>query len=283
MTGTSSIINLGDLSKPATVLIEKISEAIGGIFRPFQIKRIANAQAEASIIEARTAIEINEIQKRALNRFVNEETIKQINMENITCKAINLLHDLSEPENLDSDWLTYFFDKARNISTLDAQNFWARVLSGEVNKPKSFSKKTLSILYELDSTDAMNFSKLCSFCCKINDDPHLFILMKKDKDKYFEDKGIKFDLLNHLANMQLINYEPSEHFEVEFHEGFALEYFDDKVIFSKNNIYVNCGRTLFTNAGLQLFTIATPVKYNDFFQFVINDLVSKGFKLKTHY
>ena len=30
----SSLINLGDLSKPATVLVEKISDAIGGIFKP---------------------------------------------------------------------------------------------------------------------------------------------------------------------------------------------------------------------------------------------------------
>jgi hypothetical protein len=30
----SSLINLGELSKPATVLVEKISEAVGGVFKP---------------------------------------------------------------------------------------------------------------------------------------------------------------------------------------------------------------------------------------------------------
>lgn len=277
MTSNGSIFNFGDLSKPATVLIEKISEAIGGLFKPFQIKRIANAQAEANIIEARAAIEINELHKRALNRFVNEETIKQINMENITFKAINQLHDLSEPQNLNSDWLTYFFEKARNISTIDAQNLWAKVLSSETNKPESFSKKTLSILYELNATDAINFTKLCSFYCKINDDPHLFILSKKDK--YFEAHGIYFDLLNHLANMQLINYEPSEHFEVSVHDRFTLEYFDDKVNFNKSNNDINCGRALFTDAGRQLLNIVTPTKNDDFLQFVTNDLVSQRFNL----
>ena len=32
---------LGDLSKPATVLIEKVSDAVGGLFRPHQIVRVA--------------------------------------------------------------------------------------------------------------------------------------------------------------------------------------------------------------------------------------------------
>jgi hypothetical protein len=42
-----SLINLSELSKPATVLIEKISDALGGVFKPFQIVRVAKAEAEA--------------------------------------------------------------------------------------------------------------------------------------------------------------------------------------------------------------------------------------------
>ena len=46
----SSLINLGELSKPATVLIEKISEAVGGTFKPYQIVRVAKAEAQADRI-----------------------------------------------------------------------------------------------------------------------------------------------------------------------------------------------------------------------------------------
>ncbi len=31
------LAKLGDLTKPATVLIEKISDAVGGVFKPYQI------------------------------------------------------------------------------------------------------------------------------------------------------------------------------------------------------------------------------------------------------
>ena len=48
----NSVINLGELSKPATVLIEKIADAVGGIFKPYQIKRLAKAEAEAELIHA---------------------------------------------------------------------------------------------------------------------------------------------------------------------------------------------------------------------------------------
>jgi hypothetical protein len=43
MSDSNALINL-DLAKPATVLIEKIAEAMGGSFRPYQLKRIAKAE-----------------------------------------------------------------------------------------------------------------------------------------------------------------------------------------------------------------------------------------------
>jgi len=48
MADGTSLINLGDLSKPATVLIEKISAAVGALYEPRHIKRVAQAEAEES-------------------------------------------------------------------------------------------------------------------------------------------------------------------------------------------------------------------------------------------
>jgi hypothetical protein len=48
----SSLINLGELSKPATALVEKISEAVGGIFKPYQLVRVAKAEAQADRVRA---------------------------------------------------------------------------------------------------------------------------------------------------------------------------------------------------------------------------------------
>ena len=62
MSDSNALINL-DLPKPATVLIEKIAEAVGGSFRPYQLKRIAKAETEAEKIRALAAVEISEIQQ----------------------------------------------------------------------------------------------------------------------------------------------------------------------------------------------------------------------------
>lgn len=52
MSDQVRLVNLGELSKPATVLIEKVSEAIGGVFKPHQIIRVAKADAEVIRAEA---------------------------------------------------------------------------------------------------------------------------------------------------------------------------------------------------------------------------------------
>jgi len=39
MDENTSLINIGELSKPGTVLVEKTSEAFGGIFKPYQVCR----------------------------------------------------------------------------------------------------------------------------------------------------------------------------------------------------------------------------------------------------
>jgi hypothetical protein len=69
----NSVINLGDLSRPATVLIEKVSAAVGAIYEPYHVKRMARAEAEAEKIKAIAKIELTEIQQRAVERFVHQE------------------------------------------------------------------------------------------------------------------------------------------------------------------------------------------------------------------
>lgn len=42
-----SLIDLGNLSKPADTLVKKASKAVGGLFEPRQIRRAAKAKADA--------------------------------------------------------------------------------------------------------------------------------------------------------------------------------------------------------------------------------------------
>jgi Protein of unknown function (DUF2806) len=114
-----SVVNLGELSKSADILIKKVSSAVGGIFAPWQIKRVAKAETE-----------ITDLHRRAMHRFI-EEAKRQENMEAITERALPQLESGSDPNKMEHDWVTNFFDKSRIVSDSDMQELWARVLAGE--------------------------------------------------------------------------------------------------------------------------------------------------------
>lgn len=132
MAEGNSLINLGDLSKPATVLIEKVSNAVGVIYEPYHIKRKARAEAEAEKIKALAKIELTELEQRALDRFVHQETRKQANIEQITAQAAASLPSDAQVENLDEDWIAHFFKQCDTVSDKEMQSLWARLLSGGV-------------------------------------------------------------------------------------------------------------------------------------------------------
>jgi ABC-type lipopolysaccharide export system ATPase subunit len=91
-------LNIPDPTKVGVVFLEKLSSAIGALHKPSQIKNIAKAEAEATITKAEaeakadltraeTKFKINELQNRALARFVAEEAKKQENIEQIAQKV----------------------------------------------------------------------------------------------------------------------------------------------------------------------------------------------------
>ena len=159
----TTLINFGDVSKPATVLIEKIAEAVGAIYRPHQIKRVAEAEADADRTRAVAQLQISEMQRRAMHRMLQEEEAKQQNMESITEKAIPQIAENAKPENMQKDWITNFFDKSRLTSDEEMQKLWAAILAGEANSPGAYSKRTVNLISSLDKKDAELFRKLIGF------------------------------------------------------------------------------------------------------------------------
>ncbi len=192
------LINMGELSKPATVLIEKISDAVGGIFEPYQIIRVAKAEAEAKVIEAHAEIEVTDIQRRAFKRFLKEEERKQKNIEQITQKALPQLKDESQPDKIEDDWIANLFDKSRLISDNEMQELWSRVLAGEANSPGTFSKRTIGLLASLDKSDVDLFTRVCGFVWMIGDN---IPLIYDEKNEIYSSQGIDFMALSHLESI----------------------------------------------------------------------------------
>lgn len=253
-----SVINLGELSKPATVLIEKLSEAVGGIARPFQIKRVASAEAEAEKIKAIARLEINEIEQAALVRAIKQMAKDQQNIENITKKAIPFLNEDAKPELLDEDFLRFVVDRARIVSDDDMQTIWSKIISGEANTPGSFSKKTVEIVSYLSKEDAALFSRFCSHIWNIGK-PTVVVKLKYENNP--EKCHISFDEFNHLEDLGLISFNSFSGYvqKGEFNEG-SVEYFGFPLYLNFSDAakkdQLSVGNAILTKAGTELSRIA---------------------------
>ena len=285
MADGSSIINLGELAKPATVLIERVSDAVGGIFKPSQIKRVANAEAAAALIHAMAEINITDLHQRAIHRFFNEEGKKQENIESITAKAIPHLDEKSQPEKLDDDWITNFFDKCRIVSDQEMQTLWSRILAGESNSPGAYSKRTINFIESLGKKDAILFSKLCNLIWKIKDED--IPLVYDDTHSIYNDVGITFATLTHLDNIGLVKFNGPLSFNITKQpKHMTVHYFNESYLIELNKDLdntVGVGSVLLTQIGGELATICETKSRPEFVDFVLNRWMRKGYKVASPY
>ena len=70
----NSLIDIGGLAKPIDTLIVKISDAVGTVYEPHRIKKVAEAEVEAAKIKAQSEAEITDLQRRAERRRLEEDT-----------------------------------------------------------------------------------------------------------------------------------------------------------------------------------------------------------------
>jgi len=228
--------DLVGLSDPAKTFIERCSDALGAWARPWQIKRIAEAEAEAAVIEAQAAvevakikalggIEVSEVEERAMRRLVHEEGKKQQNIEAVVAKALPQVEATAKPENIEEDWLLNFFDKCRLVSDADMQLLWAKILAGEANEPGSYSRRTLNFLQSLDKSDAVNFHLLCRFSIVFD---RIVPIIYDVGHEVYNNTGLIFHDIQNLQSLGLLSYENLFGYSIEMSEDtFVTSYFSD--------------------------------------------------------
>lgn len=264
-----SLVSLGKLSKPADTLIKKVSSAVGGLFAPHQVIRMAKAEAEASLISAKAEIEVTELHRRAMRRFVEEEASRQKNMEDITKQAISGLGEDSDPSGVDDDWISNFFEKARIVSDKEMQELWAKVLSGEANRPGSYSRRTVNLISDLDKKDALLFCKLCAYGCMIvNVVPLVFDV----QEEIYKRNGINFSSLSHLEALGLIQFNNLSGFaQLQLPKRFTVMYYGSSLQLEmehESDNKLDLGKVLLTQAGQELAPICGSMAVNGFFEYV---------------
>lgn len=272
-----SLVDLSGLSQPVNTLIEKISDAIGAIYQPRQMVRLAKAQVKADRIKAIGEIELDDLKQKTLLRLLAEESVKQRNMDSIVAKAIPLIDENAKPQDIENDWISYFFDKSKIVSDEEMQTIWANILAEEANKPGTFSKRTINFMSSIDKEDAVKFTNLCGLCWSV--DGESVPLIYDYENEVYQKAGVDFRILTHLDSIGLLIFQPLDEFLVKIKsDNIDFEYFGKKVIVSPpdNSKDINIGMAILTNTGKELNSIINAVDCPDVFDLTVKELRKKG-------
>ena len=188
---TKGLITLNIDGKPLEKLIQVVSDGIGTLYRPRQIRKEADAQAyaikvlekakaeagaEAAMIEAETV-------NRIAQRMVAKEIRRQENIDTVVeMAAQNLEGKEVSDKPVEEDWSTRFFDIVQDVSKEEMKVLWAKILAKEIEHPSSFSLRTLELLRTVSSEEAELFVRLSEFVLK---QESCFVFIEKgDMSKY---------------------------------------------------------------------------------------------------
>lgn len=159
-----------DSAKPS--LIAKVISSVRGALDP---AGCAREFAEARRVKAGSDIEVYDLYRQNMpwlserqaflyaNGFVTTPT-QADNVFAVFEAAESKVADSDEASALPAPVVESVVDGAKGAYDDEARELWASVLAGEMERPGSVSKRTMSILGDMGRAEAESFSFLCSQC-----------------------------------------------------------------------------------------------------------------------
>ncbi|WP_341365275.1 DUF2806 domain-containing protein [Thalassospira sp. SN3W] len=258
---------IGPWADPAKALIERVSDAIGGMLVPWQIERTAKAEANAKIISAKAELEVSSLRDRAERRKYHEAIIDQKNIESVVVRSLVYLNEDARPEKIHDDWIRIFLSKCKMYSDEDMQDLWSRILAGEANIASSFSRKTINLVSLLDEIEARYFAALCDFSIKVDYGKGVYFPFVNSFDENIHlNAGLSFSVLKNLESLGLVHLSQVG----GFREGLGkneleFEYFEEKIKYNTTKEkYFDAGIVKFSSVGLELRRVCDVGPVNGF-------------------
>lgn len=109
-----------------------------------------------------TELDLPETDKDMIIARYQRELLHTDNLGQIAQDAAPQISKASDVNDMDPDWIDDFIEKAEKVSDRDMQRLWSNLLAGEVNDHGTFSKKTMTTLYEMEKETAKIFSQYCT-------------------------------------------------------------------------------------------------------------------------
>lgn len=275
------IKDLTGLSKPLTKLVDAFANGCKWIAEPYQIKRIADANAYASSVQSKEVFKqglrdsLLEYTKRSMLSIRESRQIDNLlNILNFAGQELRAIDNINDTP-VSPEWSSRFFDYAQNIYEEEAQTIWAKILAQETATPGKFFKRTLDILYNIEPFEAKWFAELCQF---VLDDT--FVHLDVIHSKYFEFNKLQSMVDCRLLNAQecIINFDNSVD-AIKF-KSYCLK----KKISQLQPEYISMSGFTLTDAGNQLYKITQVPSNLDFVKKIQEQLKNNGlnFEIKEY-
>lgn len=279
----SSVIN------GVTKLFETLASAIGTVYEPIRIKRLADAKAyeqrvlaDAKVYEIK-ALALAKSEAEAQNnsalsltiesaskRIVAQEVKRQLNIDYIVTKAVEQIQTEKEVSDkpVDPDWTTRFINIAKDVSDSEMQDIWAQILAGEVASPGQYSYRTLECLKNLTKEEANMFITASSLIMQISDKKIIFrdneILKKAGLTFVKWLRLVETGLLNAGGNTSLTVFKDSNEF--------LILYANKVAICRKINTDIDIPVYNMTSVGEQLYKIVSKQYNEQYFMDVLKEI-----------
>ncbi|MCL2577583.1 MAG: DUF2806 domain-containing protein [Defluviitaleaceae bacterium] len=220
--------------EPAIKLLDIVSNGVGAVYEPTKIRRLADARAyEIKTISEVTRSNIDMpivynpengividtsnfkgLTERAVERFKFHEIIKQQNIESVISKAYLELENSEKVPNdpVEQDWILRFFNAVGEVSSEQMQVIWAKVLSGEVKKPGTFSFRTLERIKNLSPYEAQLFQEMSQYFTTHGDNGYSWLY---DNENLHDKYKIEDDYIMILVDCGLMLAHSSDISEVQ--------------------------------------------------------------------
>jgi hypothetical protein len=276
-----SMFDPGQLAGPLQEFIKRIARGIGILYEPTKIVRKAKAEAEAKIILSKADLAVSDIRSRAKLRKEYLSSRQQVNLENVIKLALPLVDQNKVPGDMDEDWLIQFMNNAQDVSDIEMQNLWSKILAGEYNASGSFSKRTMNTVQMLRKSEADLITTFYSLVSILDNDLYAAIRIKPGKLEAFQVTDLMLGQLKDIGiiseTMHFILPNKSVRHRMDYFGKVLYFYKSDRVQYEPAVVFYNLSAI-----GKELFRVASPVANENYFASLRRYFEADGIDIDEH-
>lgn len=277
------ITDLSGLGKPLEKFLEVVSKGIGRLYSDTfglkadsqRIKLLGEAKADLVIYEKKNE---SEYEVRASIRNQHTESNRQKNIEQVLSLAYEGLPNAVSETDVDEDWITRYFETIKDVSNEKLKIVWAKILTGEIKSPGSFSLRTIEVIKNISSDEAEIFQKICEFTSGYR------FIIKPKLETDFKKYGINHHDLMIMVECGLVRDASFGHSDPEYRDNYPIPFPNTIILLNHSNIKrFSFSLLLMSKAGIELSRLLQKDVDEEYLKDLVAGFESNGFQVEIKY